>query len=85
MVEYPIRGIVFEGEVVRQKTPKTIVVKRNIVTYIKKYERNLLKTKKYAVHLPENMTVKVGDKVLVGETRKISKTKNLVVIDANKR
>ena len=85
MSEYPVRGIVFEGEVVRQKTPKTIVVKRNIVTYIKKYERNLLKTKKYAVHLPEDVKVNVGDKVLVGETRKISKTKNFVVINANKR
>ncbi len=80
MVVYPIRGTVFEATVIRQKTPKTVVVKRDIVKYIPKFERNLIKTAKYAVHLPEEISVNVGDLVMVGETRKISKTKNFVIM-----
>jgi len=83
--KYPVRGVVFEGIVIRQKTPKTIVVKRDIVHYIPKYERSLVKTAKYAVHLPEGMSVDVGDLVLVGETRKISKTKNFVLMKVLKK
>ena len=82
---YPIRGVVFEGIVIRQKTPKTCVVKREIVSYIKKYERSLVKSAKYAVHVPENMKVEVGDLVRVGETRKISKTKNFVIMSIVKK
>jgi small subunit ribosomal protein S17 len=77
--KYPVRGVVFEGIVIKQKTPMTCVVKRSIVSYIPKYERSLIKTAKYAVHIPENMKAEVGDLVLVGETRKISKTKNFVI------
>jgi ribosomal protein S17 len=83
--KYPVRGVVFEGVVVRQKTPMTCVVKRTIVSYIPKYERSLVKTAKYAVHIPENMKVEVGDLVLVGETRKISKTKNFVIMKTLKK
>ena len=82
---YPVRGVVFEGVVIRQKTSKTIVVKRSIVQYIQKYERSLIKTAKYAVHVPDNITVEVGDLVLVGETRKISKTKNFVLMKVLKK
>jgi len=82
---YTVRGVVFEGVVIRQKTSKTIVVKRSIVQYIQKYERSLIKTAKYAVHVPDNITVEVGDLVLVGETRKISKTKNFVLMKVLKR
>ena len=83
--KYTVRGVVFEGVVIRQKTSKTIVVKRSIVQYIQKYERSLIKTAKYAVHVPDNITVEVGDLVLVGETRKISKTKNFVLMKVLKR
>jgi len=82
---YTVRGVVFEGVVIRQKTSKTIVVKRSIVQYIQKYERSLIKTAKYAVHVPDNITVEVGDLVLVGETRKISKTKNFVLMKVLKK
>jgi len=83
--KYPVRGVVFEGIVIKQKTPKTCVVKRQIVSYIPKYERSLVKTAKYAVHIPENTKVEVGDLVVVGETRKISKTKNFVVMKVQKK
>ncbi len=82
---YPVRGVVFEGTVIRQKTPMTCVVKRSIVSYIPKYERSLVKTAKYAVHVPTTMKVEVGDLVLVGETRKISKTKNFILIKVLKK
>lgn len=83
--KYPVRGVVFEGVVIRQKTPKTCVVKRSIVNYIKKYERSLVNTKKYAVHVPDGIKVSIGDLVRVGETRKISKTKSFVVMSVVKK
>jgi len=83
--KYPVRGVVFEGIVIRQKTPKTCVVRRKIVSYIPKYERSLIKSKKYAVHIPENMNVGVGDLVRIGESRKISKTKNFVIMSIVKK
>jgi len=83
--KYPVRGVVFEGVVIRQKTPKTCVVKRDIISYIPKYERSLVKVEKYPVHIPEDIAVNVGDLVLVGETRKISKTKNFAIISVVKK
>lgn len=77
---YPVRGVVFQAIVVRQKTPKTAVVEREIVEKVPKFERRLIKRVRTIVHVPDGINVFVGDLVQVGETRKISKTKNFVVI-----
>jgi small subunit ribosomal protein S17 len=78
--EYPIRGNVFEGIVTSAKSNKTITIKREITHYISKYERYKKVFSKIKAHVPEGIIVKEGDKVIIGETRKISKTKNFVLI-----
>ncbi len=78
--QYPIRGNIFEGIVTSAKANKTITVKREITHYISKYERYKKVFSKIKAHVPEGMIVKEGDKVIIGETRKISKTKNFVVM-----
>jgi len=68
-----------KGEVVSDKMDKTrvVLVKR----YVKhpKYGKYLTLSKKYKVHDPENKH-KVGDQVLIRETRPISKDKNFIII-----
>ncbi len=65
----------FEGTVVSVKTPKTAIIE--IVSYFKHrlYKKTIFKSKRLAVHF-ENMTVSEGNKVIISETRPISKTKH---------
>lgn len=78
---YPIRGNIFEGKVTSAKANKTVTVERMISQYIQKYERYRKVRSKIKAHNPSNINAKEGDIVKVGETRKISKTKNFVVME----
>jgi len=78
---YPIRGNIFEGVVVSAKAQKTVTVQRILTHYISKYERYKKVKSKLKAHVPNGIEVKEGDKVRIGETRKISKTKNFVVME----
>lgn len=77
---YSIRGNIFEGKVISAKARKTITVERILTQYIPKYERYKKVKSKIKAHVPEGFEVKEGDKVRIGETRKISKTKNFIVM-----
>jgi len=63
---------------------QTIIVK--VDTYIAHplYKKRVRKTKRFAVHDAENK-VTVGDTVLIGETRPISKTKHWEVMEIVKQ
>jgi small subunit ribosomal protein S17 len=67
-----------QGFVVSDKMDKTIVV--NVTRYIahKKYGKYFKIDKRYKAH-DENNTYKVGDKVIIAETKPISKDKSFVV------
>ncbi len=75
--EISVRGIkkVQEGVVVSNKGAKTIVVA--VQTYKKhaQYGKYVQKTKKYMAH-DENNECGVGDKVMIKESRPLSKMKN---------
>ncbi|MEM0480769.1 MAG: 30S ribosomal protein S17 [Candidatus Aenigmatarchaeota archaeon] len=75
-----VRGKLFVGTVISKKASKTITIERPYVQYVPKYERYMRKRSKIKAHLPDCIEVNVGDKVLIGETRPISKTKSFVVI-----
>jgi len=75
-----IRGKLLEGKVVKMKAKKTAQIEIKTTKYIPKYERYLVNRSKHSVHVPEDISINVGDDVLCGETRKISKTKSFVVI-----
>tara|TARA_B100001093_G_C26783295_1_gene995568 strand:- start:1000 stop:1458 length:459 start_codon:yes stop_codon:yes gene_type:complete len=73
---------VLEGNVVSDKTDKTITVlveRRYMHPVYKKY---IKKSGKYAAHDEKN-SYKVGDRVSIIECRPISKTKRWTVVDAN--
>ena len=75
-----VRGNVFDGVVVSTKPSKTVTVERKLVKYLPKFERYKKTKSRLYAHNPECINAKEGDTVRVGETRKLSKTKNFVVM-----
>jgi len=75
-----VRGQSLQGIVIKKKALKTAVIQMEKTKYIRKYERYMKKTIKLPVHCPECMDIAIGDVVLVGETRKLSKTKSFVIL-----
>mmetsp|Transcript_18989 Transcript_18989/g.28282 ORF Transcript_18989/g.28282 Transcript_18989/m.28282 type:complete len:165 (-) Transcript_18989:88-582(-) len=71
-----IRGRILRGVVVSVgKMERTIIVRRDYLHYIKKYDRYEKRHKNIPCHLsPAFKDVKVGDIVTIGQTRPLSKT-----------
>lgn len=67
-----LRGIV--GEVVSTKMEKTIIVSVQRLIQDPRYLKQVKKTMRFHVHNPSEKC-KIGDKVLICETKPISKTK----------
>lgn len=78
-----IRGKITQGVVVSKKSKNTIIIRRDYVQFIKKYQRYERRNTKLACHLPDCLIheIEIGDLVRVGESRKISKTKAFIVLD----
>ena len=75
-----VRGKVWKGIVVSDKMDKTVTVSIPLVVKVPKYERFIRKKIKVKAHNPPCINARVGDVVIIGETRKISKTKAFVVL-----
>eukprot|EP00745_Piridium_sociabile_P004504 TRINITY_DN126_c0_g1_i1.p1 TRINITY_DN126_c0_g1~~TRINITY_DN126_c0_g1_i1.p1 ORF type:complete len:180 (-),score=38.30 TRINITY_DN126_c0_g1_i1:88-558(-) len=70
-----IRGRILTGVVLKMKMQRTIVIRREYLHYIKKYNRFEKRHKNMSVHLsPCFKDVAIGDVVTVGECRPLSKT-----------
>jgi len=70
-----IRGRILTGIVQKMKMQRTIVIRREYLHYVRKYNRFEKRHKNMSVHLsPCFRDVKIGDTVTVGECRPISKT-----------
>jgi len=82
---FSVRGSIFTGKVISTRAPKTVTVERKTIRHIPKYERYKKSKSKIKAHLPENIEIKEGDIVKIGETRKISKTKSFVVLEVIKK
>ena len=75
------------GVVVSTKMRRTIVVRRDYLHYIKKYNRFEKRHKNLAAHCsPAFPRVKEGDVVTVGQCRPLSKTVrfNVIKVDAKR-
>lgn len=75
-----VRGRTFTGKVVKSKTPYCVTIECTGHRYIPKYERYKKIKTRLKAHNPECIHASEGDKITIMETRKISKTKNFVVI-----
>lgn len=76
-----LRGKILKGKVVSDKMLSTVIVERNYLHYIPKYERYERRRNRIAAHSPKCINAKTGDKVKIAECRPLSKTKKFVVIE----
>ena len=76
-----VRGIVLEGKVVSDSMQNTVVIQKEYVKLIRKYERYEKRRTKIHAHNPPCISAKKGDRVKIAECRPLSKTKSFVVIE----
>ncbi len=69
-----------QGIIVSDKMDKTVVVKILRLKKHPKYKKYFKVTKKFKAHNPENQ-FHTGDKVIIGETKPMSKEKRWIVIN----
>ncbi len=79
-----IRGRLFKGSVIKTDVSNTATIAFQYFNYLRKYERYEKKRTRLKVHNPTCINAKTGNKVLVGETRPISKTKHFVILQVLK-
>ena len=76
-----VRGTVLSGTVVSTKMQSTVIVQREYMRYIPKFERYEKRTSSYLAHNPPCFQTKMGDKVSIMECRPLSKKVSYVVIE----
>merc|ERR1711918_335842 len=70
-----IRGKILKGMCITTKMKRTIIIRREYLHYIKKYNRFEKRHKNISVHLsPCFRDTAIGDTLTVGECRPLSKT-----------
>jgi small subunit ribosomal protein S11e len=75
-----IRGKIFRGMVISHKMRNTIVLRRDYLHYVKKYNRYEKRHTNIVAHCSPCFRVKEGDIVTVGECRPLAKTVNFNVL-----
>ena len=76
----PVRGQIMAGRVMSAKMIGTAVVERERLRYLPKFERYEKRTKRFHVHDPPCLDLKLGDRVVLMECRPIAKTVSFVAI-----
>ena len=76
-----VRGQILVGDVVSAKMDKTVVVERSHAEKVPKYERYARRSSGIYAHNPPCVNAQEGDRVKIGETRKLSKQKSFVVLE----
>ena len=69
-----IRGRIMRGVVKSNKMKRTIVVRRDYLKWVPKYQRYEKKHRNVPAHISPAFEVKEGDEVVIGECRPLSKT-----------
>ena len=69
-----IRGKLITGVIKTTKMKNTIIIRKDYLHYIKKYNRFEKRHKNTAVHVSPAFRVKVGDEIMAGQCRPLSKT-----------
>jgi small subunit ribosomal protein S17 len=75
------RGMVLEGEVVSGKMQGTVIVLKESMIKVKKYERYRRMRSKIPAHNPPCISARKGDKVRIMECRRLSKTVSFVIVE----
>jgi small subunit ribosomal protein S17 len=75
-----VRGRIFKGKVVSDKMNKGVIIEFKRIYKVQKYERFSKKRTRIRAHNPDCIKARLNDKVVIMETKPISKTKSFVVI-----
>jgi small subunit ribosomal protein S17 len=81
----PVRGKLITGVVTSANAKKMAVVSREYPKPVPKYKRYQRSRSKVHAFLPDCITVKEGDEVIVAECRPLSKTISFAVIQVNSK
>mgnify|MGYP001598677093 FL=1 len=80
-----LHGRIFTGNITKVDVNKSATVEFPYFYYLPKYERYEKRRTRLKVHNPPCINAKIGDNVKIAETRKISKTKNFVIVEVTKK
>lgn len=69
-----IRGRILSGRVISTKMQRTIIIRREYLHYVPKYNRYERRHSNLPVHVSPAFRVALGDEVVVGQCRPLSKT-----------
>jgi len=75
-----VRGQTLEGIVVSNRMQHTVVIEREYLRYIEKFERYEKRTRRLNVHAPPCLGLQVGHRVVAIECRPLGKTVHFVAI-----
>uniref|UniRef100_A0A7S4SZ43 Small ribosomal subunit protein uS17 N-terminal domain-containing protein n=1 Tax=Alexandrium monilatum TaxID=311494 RepID=A0A7S4SZ43_9DINO len=79
-----IRGKIMKGMVISTKMKRTIIIRRNYLHYIKKFNRFEKRHSNLSVHCSPAFDPKEGDIVTVGQCRPLAKTVRFNVLKCEK-
>ncbi|KAK9718391.1 40S ribosomal protein S11-B [Basidiobolus ranarum] len=80
-----IRGRILSGVVISTKMKNTLIIRREYLHYIPKYNRYEKRHKNLAAHVSPCFRVENGDVVTVGQCRPLSKTVRFNVLKVQKK
>ena len=78
-----IRGKLFEGIIVNAKAKHTVTLEKKSFINFSKFKRYGRSKNRIHAHVPSNLDVKEGDRVIAAECRPISKSVSFVIIEVN--
>jgi len=76
-----VRGQLIRGKVVSAKMDKTVVVEKEHLKYLSKFERYEKRRRRYMAHSPPCFKLTPGNEVTIMECRPLSKTVSFVVVE----
>lgn len=80
-----VRGRILKGVVRSAKMKRTVIIRRDYLHFIRKYNRYEKRHKTLAAHCSPAFRIHEGDAVVVGETRPLAKTVCFNVISVTPR
>ncbi|HJJ89702.1 MAG TPA: 30S ribosomal protein S17 [Methanocorpusculum sp.] len=76
-----VRGQVITGKVVSERMQGTVVVERNYLHFVKKYDRYEKRSSKIHAHMAPCLDARIGDEIKIAECRPLNKTTSYVVVE----
>ena len=76
-----IRGKIFEGIVIKSTAKNTVILEKESPIYFEKFKRYGRGKNRIHAHVPSNLDVNDGDRVMAAECRQLAKSVSFVVVE----